>query len=182
MKLLVLLHPKFNDIELIVTLGALKKASIFSEIEFYNHKYTSARGQYGLCEYYVNNKTDIDKYDAIFIPGGKSAQELREDRKSLDVIEYFVKMERYVFAICDTPNALYEKGIFKDDVKYSSYPIQNIRQTASKNRNENLSTVYNGRIVTGRSAGAAVEFALSIIETLKGKEFAKAAKEQIFGL
>ncbi|UUD34931.1 DJ-1/PfpI family protein [Mycoplasmopsis caviae] len=178
MKLLVLTHPMFNDIELTTVIACLKRSSKVDKITFYNHKYKSASGQFGLCTLELENKVNLDEYDAIFIPGGKGAQELRKDPKSIEVIEYFIKNNKKVCAICDAPNVLFENKLISNQVKYSSFPIESI--VSGDGRNEQMVTV-DKNIISGRCAASSMEFGLSLVKEFFGNKTYEAVRKGMFG-
>lgn len=178
MKLLVLTHPMFNDIELTTVLGCLIRSGKMSKITLYNHKHKSATGQFGVTTLALENKVNLDEYDAIFIPGGKGAQELRKDPESLKVIDYFIKNDKWVCAICDAPNVLYENHFIDDKVKYSSFPI--IPLVGGKNRNEKMVTV-NNKIITGRCAASSMEFGLTLVKEFFGEDVYEPICKGMFG-
>ncbi|WP_033161429.1 DJ-1/PfpI family protein [[Mycoplasma] collis] len=175
-KLLVLIHDKFQDYELIAVLSTLIKAKVFTEINYFNFAdITDFNGQYNL----VNIKNDKEKiyqklynYDAIFIPGGQGAQLLRKDSKALNLISDFIKKEKWVFAICDAPNALFENNVFDPDTHYTAYPIDNQIKGTNFTNND---VVQDKNIITARSASCSLNLALKIIEIFNGID----AKNQI---
>ncbi|MDC8901098.1 DJ-1/PfpI family protein [Metamycoplasma hyosynoviae] len=177
MKILVLVHNHFNDIELGTTLAILSKWPSISKITIYNPDSTIKQvvGQCNVLKLDVEHTFNFDEYDAIFIPGGKGAQTLRKDTKSIEIIKKFrANKQKYIFAICDAPNVLYENKIIDDNVSYSSYPIDTPFLFGAK-RTETLATV-DGNIVTGRSPYATFEFAFKILETLFKNNLEEVAK------
>lgn len=180
MKLLVVVHNKFNDMELVSVLSVLKRSKQIEEITYFNPSYKSATGQHGIVALNLVNEVDESNYDAIFIPGGAGAKELREDKESLEIIRNFKKLDKYVFAICDAPNALYENGIITDSEVYSSFPIENINNTCSKNRSDNLVSQSN-KLFTGKAAASGTELGLLIIKSLYGTKLYTEVKNGLEG-
>lgn len=181
MKLLVLVHNEFNDMELVSTLSVLDRTKEFEEITFYNPNISIATGQHKIVNLKLVDKFDIKDYDAIFIPGGRGCQHLRLDRKSIEVIKKFKENDKYIFAICDAPNVLYENGIIDDETVYSSYPIHNIEENSGKERNKAFASAQD-KIITGKSPAASATFALLIIKLLFGETKYEAIKKDIYGL
>ncbi|EIN14927.1 Hypothetical protein MAGb_5440 [Mycoplasmopsis agalactiae 14628] len=180
MKLLVIVHNRFNDMELVSVLSVLKRSKQIEEITYFNPSYKSATGQHNIVTLDLVNKIDESYYDAIFIPGGAGAKELREDKESLEIIKNFRKLNKYVFAICDAPNALYENGIITESEVYSSFPIENIDITCSKNRSDNLVSQSN-KLFTGKAAAAGTELGLLIIKSLYGSQLYTEVKDGLEG-
>ncbi|ASU14414.1 hypothetical protein CIB43_00518 [Mesomycoplasma hyopneumoniae] len=68
-KLLVILLDKFQDIELTTFISLIKKAEIFTDIEFFNPKNKLVIGQFGVVSIQAHNHWKSDDFDAVFIPG-----------------------------------------------------------------------------------------------------------------
>ena len=119
--------------------------------------------------------TSIDKvldtdFDLIVLPGGlPGADHLRDNAQLQSLIKKQASSEKYVAAICAAPKALAKAGLLEGKTA-TSFPgvlaaLKNDAITISENAVE-----IDGNIVTSRSAGTAMDFALSLIELLEGKE------------
>lgn len=179
MKLLVLLHDKFNDVEFVSVLSCLIRTGKLEKITYYNPVLKHVKGQYGLVEKDLTNEFNYDDYEVIFIPGGASAKELRKDQKSLELIRRFSDDNKYLFSICDAPNVLYENKIIKEDEPYSSYPFDGM--TCSAKRSDALVTKTNDKTLTGKSAAAGIELGLQIVKVLFGEETYQTTKFNMTG-
>lgn len=119
--------------------------------------------------------TSIDKmleqsFDLIVLPGGlPGANHLRDNTHVQTLIKKHATNNKYIAAICAAPKALAAAGLL-DGKTATSFPGV---LSALNNKNINISdnaVEIDGKIVTSRSAGTAMEFALSLIELLEGKE------------
>ncbi|WP_029513409.1 DJ-1/PfpI family protein [Mycoplasmopsis primatum] len=180
MKLLVLVHNNFNDMELVSVLSVFNKSGQFEEVEYHNPSYSEANGQHGVVKMTLHKRIKFDDYDAIFIPGGAGAQELRNDKESIELIKKFKDAGKYIFAICDAPNVLFENGIIDNETVYSSYPISYIDTNSGKLRNEAQATNH-GKIFTGKAPASSVAFALLVIKILFGQEKHDSLKKALYG-
>ncbi|PCJ85205.1 MAG: DJ-1 family protein [Thiotrichaceae bacterium] len=119
--------------------------------------------------------TSIDKvldtaFDLIVLPGGlPGSDHLRDSEQIQSLIKKQVSSNKYVAAICAAPKALAEAGLL-DGKTATSFPgvlaaLKNETITISENAVE-----IDGNIVTSRSVGTAMDFTLSLIELLEGKE------------
>lgn len=181
MKLLVLALDKFQDYELMTTLVLLKQSQTTSSVDFFNSQNQTSVGQYGYITIEPTvriEEIDYQKFDGIFIPGGKAATTLRSDVLAQNVIKKFQELNKYIFAICDAPNALFEFGVITDQ-KYSSYPLESKKY--GNNRIDALVSV-DQKLITGSSAGATIAFGLKIIEEVQGFAEKEKMKKSFFGI
>ena len=119
--------------------------------------------------------TSIDKvqnlsFDLIVLPGGlPGSNHLRDNEQVQSLIKKQVLENKYMAAICAAPKALAEAGVLEGKTA-TSFPgvlaaLDNNNITISENAVE-----IDGNIVTSRSAGTAMDFALTLIELLEGKQ------------
>ncbi len=128
--------------------------------------------------------TSIDKvlnepFDLIVLPGGlPGADHLRDNAQLQTLIKKQAADNKYIAAICAAPKALAKAGILEGKTA-TSFPgvlaaLDNPNIAISENAVE-----IDGNIVTSRSAGTAMEFALSLIELLEGKEKREEVNKQL---
>ncbi len=119
--------------------------------------------------------TSIDKvqnmpFDLIVLPGGlPGSDHLRDNEQVQSLIKKQVLEDKFMAAICAAPKALAKAGVL-DGKTATSFPgvltaLANDNITISENAIE-----IDGKIVTSRSAGTAMDFALTLIELLEGKQ------------
>ena len=182
MKLLVVVIEKFQEIELYGFLGSLKRSQKVEKITYWNpdgQNEVIGVNQIGSIKTEISN-IDVNEYDAIFVPGGAACIALRTNKKAINLINKFVENDKWIFAICDGPNALYDNKIFIDK-NYSSYPIKNISLVSGKNRNKNYVSV-DGKYITGKCPSASIDLGLKVIEILYGKELAQKTHDELYGI
>lgn len=175
-KLLVILLDKFQDIELTTFISLIKKANVFGQIEFFNPENKLVTGQFGVVQIEGQNHWKADDFDAIFIPGGFAAQLFRKCEKSTELVREFFLKNKFVFAICDAPNAIFELNLAKN-YKFSSYP--NEKNSKIELRQEALVTV-DKNYISARNAASSAEFAFKVIENLDSKELAEKIKNGFY--
>ncbi|TNK83784.1 glutamine amidotransferase [Mycoplasmopsis pullorum] len=172
MNILVIIHNNFNETELVSTIAVLSKTNK-CYFTYYNPDYKMITGSNNLVKIETINEISIDDYDAVFIPGGPGAQLLRHDSTSLSIIKKF--KNKKIWAICDAPNVLYEHKIISDTQNYSSFPSIGENKSfdsCGKNRNDDYVSIDNSifELITGKCAGASVDFGLKILEMNFDKE------------
>ncbi|WP_341513273.1 DJ-1/PfpI family protein [Mesomycoplasma ovipneumoniae] len=168
-KLLVVLLDKFQDIEFTTFVSLIKKADIYDKIEFYNPENKIVTGQFGVVQIETKNHWKSDDFDAIFIPGGVAAQYLRTCEPAIKLINEFFAQNKHVFAICDAPNAIFERNL-APNYQFSSYPDETNSDIPT--RKNDLVTV-DKNYISARNASSSAEFAFKVIEKLASKEIAE---------
>lgn len=179
MRLLTLVLDDFQDIELTTVLGTLEKAKTFSQFDYYNTKNKNeVLGQHHVTWIKINVKeVNVNDYEAIFIPGGRAAKFLRNDKKALQLIQDFATKNKKIFAICDAPNALFENGIIKQQ-KFASYPL-NKKQYNEQNVADK--TIVDGNFITSKCPFTSFDLALEIIKYYQGENIAAEIEKSLKG-
>ena len=119
--------------------------------------------------------TSIDRvmnetFDLIVLPGGlPGADHLRDNEQLQLLLKKQASDDRYLAAICAAPKALAQAGILEGKTA-TAYPGV-LDALGNNNINISLQAVeIDGKVVTSRGPGTAMDFALTLIELLEGKE------------
>lgn len=123
----------------------------------------------------ITPDTDLDMalqrdYDMIVLPGGLAgADRLNNDLRIQALIKRMHESDQYIAAICAAPKVLASAGLLEHK-QATSYPgIMDNMDIAGFKYQQN-SVVADGRIITSRGPGTAMDFALYLIELLTGAE------------
>ena len=124
------------------------------------------------------NKVKVGKGDVMIFPGGMpGTKNLAADKDLMDLMKNQYVLGCTVAAICAAPglvasqlNPLYGKKF----TCFEGFQDKMVRKGAVYTPE---STVVDGRLITGRGAGHAVNFGLAILRHLKGAEAAEKVKE-----
>ncbi|WP_029933814.1 DJ-1 family glyoxalase III [Thiomicrospira pelophila] len=109
-------------------------------------------------------------FDMVVLPGGQPGSDnLAADERLLELLRATVKSGGISAAICAAPKALKAAGLL-DGLKATSYPGVLDKHPAQNMIYVNEIVVDSGSIVTSRGPGTAMDFALHLIERLKGIE------------
>lgn len=109
------------------------------------------------------------EFDMIVLPGGlPGADHLNADPRIQQIVKKLNNENRYTAAICAAPRVLATAGLL-DNKNATSYP-----GALDQFKTENMSyqetpVVVDGKVVTSRGPGTAMDFALTLIELLAGK-------------
>lgn len=175
-KVLCILTNNFEDLEAIGPVAILRRAKIDVDVAtLYND---NATGKYlnHLCDLKDLSKINYKDYDLLFLPGGPQWMALEKDPLVREVIKYYHDNEKYIAAICAMPTVLGRMGYLKDK-NYTCFTSMNDDFNGTYN---DVYCIKDGKLITGRSAAAAIDFAFLILETLTDKEYCKKIKESIY--
>ena len=104
-----------------------------------------------------------DDYDAIVLPGGPAAADLRDDQRIIDIVRKYNDKNKIVAAICAAPIVLEKAGVIEGK-KATSYPtVSNELKSANYKRSV---VQRDGNIVTGNGPAATFAFAFAVLEAL----------------
>ena len=111
----------------------------------------------------------VNEYDMIVLPGGlPGADHLRDDPRIIELVSRMHAENRYTAAICAAPRVLARAGLL-DNRRATSYPGGiDVADIPGIDYLEDA-VVVDGKVVTSRGPGTAMDFALELIELLVGK-------------
>jgi len=128
--------------------------------------------------------TSIDKildkrFDMIVLPGGlPGADHLRDDDRVQALLKRHAADNHYIAAICAAPKALAQAGLLNNK-KATSYPgVLEALSDDSITITTNVVEI-DEKIITSRGPGTAMDFALTLIETLAGKSKRDEVEQQL---
>ncbi|MEO8332878.1 MAG: DJ-1 family glyoxalase III [Gallionella sp.] len=108
-----------------------------------------------------------NSFDMIVLPGGQpGTNNLKADPRIIALLKKMSQQGKYVAAICAAPSVLASAGLL-DGKKATSFigaldPFPHVMQ-------QHAAVVEDGRLITSRGPGTAMDFALTLVERLAGK-------------
>ena len=168
----------FEEIEALYTLDVLRRAGI--EIKTVGVSSEVATGSHNIpviCDIKKDILPLTDDFDMIILPGGMPGSTNLDNDPVVDkYIELAVNGDKLICAICAAPFILGKRGILKGK-RATCFPgFEKYLEGAEV---VDAGVVRDGNIITGRAMGSAHEFALTILEALKGKKAAEEMKKTI---
>ncbi len=109
----------------------------------------------------------IHSYDMVVLPGGQpGANNLKADARVIKLVQQMAANGRYVSAICAAPAVLATAGLLEGK-RATSFPGA-LDPFANVSR-QTQAVVEDGKLITSRGPGTAMDFALTLLERLTGK-------------
>ena len=110
------------------------------------------------------------EFDMIVLPGGlPGADHLRDDPRVIDLLKKMAAADKYTAAICAAPRVLAHAGLL-DGKRATSFPGALDVAAVPGIEYQEAPVVTDGKVITSRGPGTAMDFALTLIETLVGKQ------------
>ncbi len=111
-----------------------------------------------------------DEFDMVVLPGGMpGAQHLKEDSRVQALLKKLAAEGKYMAAICAAPMALAAAGLLSGR-KATGYPGVLEKLGLPDVVLQNQAVVRDGKIITSRGPGTAMDFALELVEVLAGRD------------
>lgn len=166
----------FEEIEAFTLVDVLRRAGLDVEMISVtpDEIVTGAHDIPVLCD---KNIVNCDFFDAelIVLPGGMPGAATLEKCDDLRrLILHFARQNKPIAAICAAPMILGKLGLLKGK-KVTCYP--GFEQYLDCAEYTGALVERDGNIITGSSPAAAMEFALTIVDLLRGKEKVEELKE-----
>jgi len=109
-----------------------------------------------------------DEFDMIVLPGGlPGADHLDADPRIHALLRRMAEQDKYTAAICAAPKVLLNAGLL-DGRRVTAYPGAIDGRLRVDSQLVDDAVVTDGRVVTSRGPGSAMDFALTLIEQLLG--------------
>ena len=107
------------------------------------------------------------EYDMVLLPGGQpGSNNLKADARILELVQRMAQQGKYVAAICAAPSVLATAGLL-DDKRATSFP--GALDAFPQVQQQQAAVVEDGKLITSRGPGTAMDFALILVERLLGK-------------
>ena len=105
-------------------------------------------------------------YDMVVLPGGlPGTTHLRNDARILDLVKRMAQGGKYAAAICAAPSVLAAAGLL-DGKRATCYPT--CLDDFPRVNLQTAAVVEDGKLITSRGPGTAMDFALTLVERLTG--------------
>jgi protein deglycase len=105
-------------------------------------------------------------FDCVLLPGGPGVARLRADPRVLALVRRQDEAGGWIAAICAAPAVLKDAGVLEGR-RFTAHDSV-VAELPSAIRDQHV--VADGRLITSRGAGTALEFGLTLVEKLFSRE------------
>lgn len=168
-KVLVPLAQGCEEVEAVTIIDLLRRAKIeVVSAGLDDQPVTASRGVRLIADTTLDVALE-QEFDMIVLPGGMPGMtHLKNDPRIIALLQKMAREGKYTCAICAAPAVLAEAGLLAGK-SATSYPgfvdKMNLPTVAYKND----PVVRDGKVITSRGPGTAMDFTLELIEVLAGK-------------
>lgn len=165
---LIPLAEGFEELEAITIIDLLRRAEIEVVVAgLTDGPIVASRGTRHLADLSLDEALQR-KYEMVILPGGlPGADHLNADPRIRALVQQMAAEDQYVAAICAAPKVLADAGVLSGR-EATSYP--GFLQQTDAVVVEDRAVVVDGKVVTSRGPGTAMDFALTLIGLLMGAE------------
>lgn len=173
----VFLAQGFEDVEALATVDILRRGGTDVQTVGVGEKTVISSHKIPVVADITDSEVKKDNLEAVVLPGGMPGTlNLEKSPVVQEYIDYAVENDLYVCAICAAPSVLGHKNLLKGK-KATCFPGFEKDLYGAETTGE--FAVADGKFITGKGAGAAIEFALLITEKLQGRTIADKIRESL---
>jgi 4-methyl-5(b-hydroxyethyl)-thiazole monophosphate biosynthesis len=167
----------FEEIEAVTIIDVLRRADVDVLIAGLSSRQVT--GSHGITVQAdaVISEIDKDSFDAVVLPGGMpGSRYLKESPAVIELVKSVSQRGGYTAAICAAPVVLGYAGVLKGK-----------RATCFPGNEKDLEgAIYtgayvevDGKVITGKGAGASILFSLEVVTSLVGREKADELRKRM---
>jgi protease I len=174
-KIAIIIAPKdYQDMEFGVPYNYFLDNHYF--VEVYSTKKGIAVGAFG-SQFDVEHdlsELDVKKYDAIAFVGGAGTKIVRDDERSIKILQDAVKNDKIIGAICWSPTILAKAGILRaknatvwygNDPEFKMLTSEYLEEQGANYTDEDVTV--DGNIITANGPKVALRYSQAIVKKLK---------------
>ncbi len=168
----------FEEMEALTPVDLLKRAghNVLTVSVGHSHHVMGAHGAMVKTDFCID-EIHIDNLEMIILPGGSGYRNLEKCEPLMRKVKKFNEKGKYVCAICAAPTILGRLGLLNGK-KATCFP--GMEADLFDATYTGAEVEWDGNIITGRSAGCAIPFALKILEAIDSPETAEKMAKAIY--
>ena len=167
---LAILAEGFEEIEAIAPIDLLRRAGADVTIAALGES-MHVTGRSGIVMHADTtlSKVEMQPFGCIFLPGGPGVKHLRADPRVKALVTRQHAADGWIAAICAAPTVLHDAGLLAGRRYTAHFSVANELKAILANER----VVADGKLLTSRGAGTALDFGLLLIEKLFSAEKAR---------
>ncbi len=169
-KVLVLLAQGCEEIEAVTVIDVLRRAGIdVVAAGLDDRPIEASRGVGLLPDTTLDLALEMGEFEMVVLPGGMGGTNaLAADVRIAKLLQDMAAAGKHVCAICAAPLVLAKAGLLKGKT-FTAYPGV-VDEAVSGGTNSGAAIEVDGKIITSRGPGTAMDFALHLVEALAGRD------------
>jgi 4-methyl-5(b-hydroxyethyl)-thiazole monophosphate biosynthesis len=169
-RVLVPLAEGFEEIEAVTIIDVLRRAGIEVVVAALASAPVTGSHAIAVVPDVLLGDVEPQQFEAVVLPGGPGVVHLQQDERIGTLLTEMHQAGRWTAAICAAPTVLSQAGLLSGR-RATSYP--GVRDALDVGEYLETSVVVDGRVVTSRGVGTALEFALGLVVLLVSRERAE---------
>lgn len=161
---LAILPEGFEEVEAVTPIDLLRRAGVTVTTAALGET-IHVTGRNGItihADATLTGIPDVQPFDALFLPGGPGVKHLRADPRVRARVLTQHAAGRLIAAICAAPTVLHDAGLLVGRRYTAHFSVANeLKEILANER-----VVLDGRILTSRGAGTALDFGLKLVALL----------------
>ena len=164
---LVPLGQRRRSLEAVTVLNILRRAGIEAvSASLDGHPIRGSRGTKLIPDASLDEALKR-RFDMVVLPGGQpGTNNLKADARIIKLVQGMAADDLFVCAVCAAPSVLATAGLL-DGKRATSFP--GALDAFPKVLRQPQAVVEDGKLITSRGPGTAMDFALTLVERLVGK-------------
>ena len=177
-----LLGEGFEEIEALAPLDLLRRA----DVEAATVSLTGdllVRGGHGIVVQadMIFDQIDFMSMEMLVLPGGGGGvASIANTPAAMDLIRRACEEKKLIAAICAAPSLLAELNIIDGRQAVCHPTVSEKVEAAGGNLLQDISVVRDGNLITGKAAGASIEFGLELVAALRNRKISEEMRDAIF--
>ena len=164
---LFVLSNGFEELEAVAPIDLLRRAGVEVTVASLETRTPLGRNNIQITADCVFPSIGLENalFDMIVLPGGPGVAALRQCQPLIQRLKAQDRSHRWIAAICAAPTVLSDAGILEGRSYTAHFSVaQELRSIRPE------AVVRDGRVITSRGAGTAIEFGLALVEALVDKK------------
>lgn len=178
LKVFVILTDGFEEIEAVSPIDILRRAGIdVTTVSITKKKQIKGSHDIIIEADTLLEECDLTKGEMLVLPGGPGTGSYSTHKEFIETLTDYFDKGKWIASICAAPTVLGKLGLLKGK-KAICYPgMESDLEGASVEYDSKV--VVDGKLITSKGPGTAVDFSLKIVECLLGSDAVKTLKERM---